>query len=466
MEQLTKRILAIVLIAVIGVGIGITVWVFVAPYSWGAKDVPGLENQNIPEDQIIRMGVISGLYDIQGDAELKGARLAAKHINLDGGIDVGGKTYYIGITAEDTDESNPNLDTTKGVAAAERIINYKRCQFLLGGFRTESLDVYLETILNAKVPFIGTGAATDSFCANVLLDYTRYKYFFRIMPINSTSLGGEIFKYLLTFAAMNGVNKFGLLYEDLDWTKPTVAALKAYIPVLGAGFGAQVVASVGYPTSVTQLNMDDYIDDIDANNTQILIPIISAQGGILMMNSYARKQPGFVISGIDVQSQLDTFWGDTNGDCLYETVLQAVYNISKTSKTVEFWNDYHEEYGFDPLYTGVGAYDAVYLYANAINATQSFSADAIITYLEGYNKANYYEGVSGILAFTPSHDQYEGYPYGYTLFVQWQPGDEPGTGKKVVVPSIISTPPNYIYPPSMWTGTYLLPEWPGWAFNT
>jgi branched-chain amino acid transport system substrate-binding protein len=452
MEQLTKRILAIVLIAVIGVGIGITVWVFVAPYSWGAKDCPGAPS-DIKEDQIIRIGVISGLYDIQGDAELKAARLAAKHINLDGGIDVGGKTYYIGITAEDTDESNPNLDTTKGVAAAERIINYKRCQFVLGGFRTESLDVYLETILNAKVPFIGTGAATDSFCQNVLDNYNRYKYFFRIMPINSSSLGAEIFSYILTFAAINGgLNKFGLLYEDLDWTKPTVAGFKYAFPL----YGVDIVASIGYPTSVNQGNMDDYIDAINANGTQILIPIISAQGGILMMDSYARKQPGFVITGIDVQSQLNTFWDDTNEACLYETVLQAVYNISKSSRTVDFWNAYSAEYGFDPLYTGVGAYDAVGLFAQAINATQSFAADKVIEFLEGYNKANYYEGVSGRLAFTPSHDQYEGYPFGYTLFVQWQPD-----GKKVVVPSY-----GTIYPPSIQTGSYLLPQWSGWAFNT
>jgi capsular polysaccharide biosynthesis protein len=38
MEQLTKRILAIVLIAVIGVAVGITVWIFVAPYAWSAAD--------------------------------------------------------------------------------------------------------------------------------------------------------------------------------------------------------------------------------------------------------------------------------------------------------------------------------------------------------------------------------------------------------------------------------------------
>jgi len=143
MEQLTKRILAIVLIAVIGIGVGVTVWVFVAPYAWSAADAPGAPS-NVTEDQIIKIGVLGGIYDIQGRGQLEGARLAAEEINEAGGITVGGKTYYVGITAEDTDESNPNLDTTKGVSAAEGIINYKQVQFLTGGFRTESLSVSLE----------------------------------------------------------------------------------------------------------------------------------------------------------------------------------------------------------------------------------------------------------------------------------------------------------------------------------
>ena len=459
MEQLTKRILAIVLIAVIGVGVGITVWIFVAPYSWGAKDCPGAPS-NITEDQIIRIGVLGGLYDIQGAGQLEGAQLAAYEINTAGGIDVNGKTYYIGITAEDTDESNPNLDTTKGVAAAERIINYKRVQFLTGGFRTESLSVYLETVMNAKIPFIGSGAATDSFCENVLLDYARYKYFFRDMPINSSSLGAEIIAFLAYYAgalssplyANRTINKYGILYEDLDWTTPLVAALKSYLPL----YGGQIVASVAYPITALQTDMDGYISDIDANNTQILIPVISAQGGILMMNSYADAEPGYVVIGIDVQSQLDTFWGDSNGKCLYETVLQALHNTTKTPKSVPFWNAYVDRFNHEPLYTAVGSYDAIYLYAHAINQTQSFNANDIVAELETINTDNPLAGAGGYAAFTGSHDVQEGYPFGYTLFVQWQAG-----GTKVVVPSFGS-----IYPPEIATGNFITPAWPGWQFNT
>ncbi|MFX0074241.1 MAG: ABC transporter substrate-binding protein [Candidatus Hermodarchaeota archaeon] len=464
MEKNTKRILAIVLIAVVGVGTGVGIWIFVAPYPWSAEDCPGAPS-NIAADQIIKIGVLGGIYDIQGRGALEGAKLAAYQINDAGGIVVGGKRYYVGITAEDTDESNPNLDTTKGVAAAERIINYKQCQYLTGGFRTESLSVYLETVVAAKKLFIGTGASTDTFCQNVLDNYAKYKYFFRNMPINSSSLAFEIFNFLITYAgylsnfAGFNITKFGILHEDLDWTEALVAALEYYLPLLGGIYlpeGAEVVAKVAYPITALQTDMDGYMATIDTNNTQILIPVISAQGGILMMNSYAANDGyGFVVIGIDVQSQLDTFWGDSSQACLYETILQSLHNTSKTPISVPFWNAYVAEYNKDPLYTAVGSFDAINLIVHAINESQSFSTNTLISEIEKINKSNTFPGAGGYAAFTPSHDIQEGYPYGYTLFVQWQTG-----GTKVVVPSFGS-----IYPPAVETGSYMLPAYPGWAFN-
>ncbi|MHA1413875.1 MAG: hypothetical protein ACTSO4_14805, partial [Promethearchaeota archaeon] len=117
MEPLTKRILAIVLIAVVGVGIGLAVWIFVAPYQWSAKDCPGAPS-DITEDQIIRIGVIGDTERLHGESALWGAQLAAYEINTAGGVVVNGKRYYYGITSENSDEANPILDITKGVSAA------------------------------------------------------------------------------------------------------------------------------------------------------------------------------------------------------------------------------------------------------------------------------------------------------------------------------------------------------------
>lgn len=450
METLTKRILAIVLIVVIGVGIGITVWVFVAPYAWGAKDCPGAPT-SITEDQIIKIGVLSDIGEIQGDGSWEGSTFAAKRINQAGGITFGGKTYYIGVVREDTDEASANLDITRGVAAAQRMINYYNPHYILGGFRSEALFAYQEPIMDARIPFINIGAATNDFCDYVLDNYARYKYFFRCSPINGSSLAKELFGYLIPFAALNGATNFGILYEDLVWTRDLVAGIKAAIPAYGAAYGLQVVASVAYPITVTQTQMDGYISQLVANNTQIVIPCISAQGGILMMNSYGTAQPPFVIIGIDVQSQEDEFWGYSNQACLYETVLSGSADTDRTYKSAAYWAAYQAEYGHTPLYTSGGAYEAVNLFAHAINMSHSLSRETMVTTLEGIDVDNYYTGVASRIAFTRSHDILEGWPYGHTLFVQWQPG-----ASRIVVPSY------GVYPDWVATGTYQFPSWSGW----
>jgi ABC-type branched-subunit amino acid transport system substrate-binding protein len=482
MEQLTKRILAIVLIAVVGVGVGITVWIFVAPYSWGAKDVPGMENvTTITEDQIIKFGVLGDIGEIQGDGAWEGAYMAAKEINLAGGITIAGKQYYIGVTKEDTDESNPQYVTARGVAAAERIINYKNVQFATGGFRTEMLSAYLENFMTAKIPFIGTGAATDSFCENVHNDYAKYKYWFRCMPTNSSSLGKEILYYLGgQILALNAsypleeVRTVGILAENLDWAPPLVEAVQQSLPLVVAGLAIAVyhvdpAVAVSWVTNTSIIantiyydinleagDMYNHLVTLETAGCDIVVPVISAQGGILMMQQYADLHPDYLLIGIDVQSQLDTYWDLTGGDCVYETMLQAVYNVSKTSLTKAMFTNYHNEFGHDPLYTAVGSYDAIYAYAWAINETQSFNSDDIVVQLETVDKAHPLEGASGQLAFTGTHDVFEGYPYGYTLFCQWQPGEV-----KAVVPDY------YLYSPylDIEGGTYLVAPWVNTAWS-
>ena len=75
--------------------------------------------------------------------------------------------------------------------------------------------------------------------------------------------------------------------------------------------------------------------------------------------------------------------------------------------------------------------------------------------MEQITKANPLPGAGGLGAFTGSHDVVEGYPYGYTLFVQWQAG-----ATKAVV-----TTGGYVYSDAVVTGGYQLPAWLGWSFN-
>ncbi|MHA1131849.1 MAG: ABC transporter substrate-binding protein, partial [Candidatus Helarchaeota archaeon] len=435
MESKTKKLLALVIIVIVATGVGIGLWIFLPePYGkvvTGQLRTPGVPD-GVPSDHIIVVGILDPMTEIQGEGAWQGAYLACDKINTAGGVNISGEIYYFGIIAEDTYEAEPAVEPSKGVAAAQKIITQDNARYIIGGFRTESVVAYQEEIMDNKMLFLGTGASTDLFCELVNTSYNRYKYWFRVMPINSTSLALELITYmgyLKTYlenpAVLNKtINKVAILREDLSWTVPLAGALKAYLP----GLGYSIAAEIAYPITADSADFATYWAQIEANGSQICIPCISAQGGILMTTQYAAVQPKCLIAGIDVMSQLDNYWDETGGACQYEVIMQSTIRTNKTTKTIAFWDDFTSKYGNEPLYTAVGSYDAMYVLLHGINESQSLNSTEILPYLEAINKANALEGAAGNIAFTEWHDLQEGYDigtgdiWGVTLFTQWQAG--------------------------------------------
>jgi branched-chain amino acid transport system substrate-binding protein len=309
--------------------------------------------------------------------------------------------------------------------------------------------------MDEEMLFFGTGASTDIFCQNVLDDYARYKYFFRTMPINSTSLASSLLRYLLyldgylTAVTSLNITKVAIIREDLSWTVGMSAFLNGYLPL----YNLSIVEEVAFPITAEAADFATYWQQVDAAGAQITVPIISAQGGILMMTQYAQAQPKCLVAGIDVMAQLDTYWTETGGAAQYEVVLQSTLRTNKTTRTIPFWDAFLDAYGGEPLYTAIGAYDAMYVLAAAIDDAQSLVSADIIPHLEAFDTASPFEAAFGNIAFTPSHDVFEGYIgdtiYGVTLFTQWQAG-----GVKEAVSS-----GGLIYPDSIVTAPLSLPPW-------
>ena len=455
----TKQIVAVALIVIIiaGVGVGLYLMLPAAPYGAiviGQLVTPGAP-AGTPRDRIIVVGILDPMTEIQGEGAWMGAYLACDQINAAGGVTVGGETYYFGLIAEDTFESEAELDISKGTAAATKIVTEDGAQFIIGGFRTESLLAYQEIIMDEKMLLFGTGASTDIFCSNVLSNYSIYKYFFRTMPINSTSLARSLLKYILyldgylTAVTAQNISKVAIIREDLSWTVGMSAFLNGYLP----GYGLSIVEEIAYPITAEAADFLGYWQQIDAAGAQITIPIISAQGGILMSTQYASVQPKTILAGIDVMSQLDSYWNETGGACRYEIELQSTLRTNKTALTIPFWDAFLEKYESEPLYTAVGSYDSMYILAEGIDRAQSFNSTLIIPYLEAMNVTTPWIAAGGNIAFTPSHDLFEGYIgskiYSVTLFCQWQAG-----GYK----ECVSTG-GYVYPDSIGTASLELPSW-------
>ncbi|MHA2313143.1 MAG: ABC transporter substrate-binding protein [Candidatus Thorarchaeota archaeon] len=456
----TKQIAAIAVIVIIVAGVG-AYWFLsqppAGPYGEvviGTLVTPGAP-AGTPSDRIIIVGIIGSITEIQGEGEWKGAYLACDELNQAGGVTIGADTYYFGIVAEDTFESDPSLDISKGTAAATKLVTEDNARYAIGGFRTEAVLAYQEIFMDEEMLFFGTGASTDIFCQNVLDDYARYKYFFRTMPINSTSLASSLLRYLLyldgylTAVTSLNITKVAIIREDLSWTVGMSAFLNGYLPL----YNLSIVEEVAFPITAEAADFATYWQQVDAAGAQITVPIISAQGGILMMTQYAQAQPKCLVAGIDVMAQLDTYWTETGGAAQYEVVLQSTLRTNKTTRTIPFWDAFLDAYGGEPLYTAIGAYDAMYGLAAAIDDAQSLVSADIIPHLEAFDTASPFEAAFGNIAFTPSHDVFEGYIgdtiYGVTLFTQWQAG-----GVKEAVSS-----GGLIYPDSIVTAPLSLPPW-------
>ena len=466
MESGTKRIVAILLVVVIAIGAGVGIFIFIGLPTTAKFVKPGVPS-GVASDHILRIGVVGDTGEITGDGAWEGTYLAVEEINEAGGVTVGAETYYFGLVRQDTDEGNPNLVTSRGIAAAERLVYDNDVQFAIGGFRTEAVLAYQEVFMDNEIIFLSVGVATDIFTDNVRSYYDRYKYYFRVMPQNSSMLGGQIFGYVgYMIAYLNAVygagtiDKVGILAEDLTWTESTVNAINYFIPLItGGAVTIPTTSSIRYDITLSAADMNTHMQTFIDDGVDILMPVISAQGGIMMMQQYAELEPDFVVIGIDVQSQLDTFWAQSNGDCAYETVMQGTLDVNKTASTLTFWDAFKDKWVHDPLYTAIGAYDAVYNLAWAIEEGQTIDNDEIIDEWETMTKtnilanpSNYPTSPSGLGAIWPkSHEVIAEYPYGYTLWVQWD-----DAGNKQVVPAGGQWYPNDAVAPM---GTYLVPPW-------
>lgn len=223
--------------------------------------------------------------------------------------------------------------------------------------------------------------ARDRIIEVVKTNYSRYKYMFRAMPTNASTL----FKTFL----------FGLIKQIIA---PKVAALYGFPTPPDGGVPAYIIAenlvwcdriileiakySLGGPSREGYLSGLDLkgwfrpspiatdfsweFDRAEAAGAKIVIHIFSGPVGANFVKQYGTERRPFVIVGFNLESQMQEFYTAVEGACEYETLLaplgtqEGVPPINPDAKpltSVEFWRLYEARYGHSPIYTAWGAYD-------------------------------------------------------------------------------------------------------------
>ena len=421
----------------------------------------------------IKVGVIGPMEWIQGQGMKEASILAAEEINDAGGVL--GRELVI-VTGDE------GFEPSVGVASMEKLITVDDVDFVVGGFRTEIVFPMRDKAMDHQKIFIITGAATNELldcfgsitypppCGHcVECDYDRYKYTFRTMPLNSTTL----FAYtLLPFVRYYMINevlgggpdkkvKVGCLVENLAWNE----VLWEYISIIPSYFtGAYGEIVYKARPSHTEDDFTTYLSEMRDQGVELIIHAFSGEAGLALIRQWAEMEIPAIPVGINVLSQESTMWADTEGKCEYEVFISSPPRADVSPKSLPFWDSYVERWGHAPIYTSWGTYDAVYTLAEAVERAGTIDSDAVVAELEETDRTS----TIGRFKFTKYHDVYS--PRMYTGVgepptgsFRWLTPEELGWPNTWALPMIVQWIDGErvpVYPFGFsWTRTLRLPPW-------
>ena len=374
--------------------------------------------------QPIRIGIPTAIQLEVGRDTQNAAKMAADEINAKGGL-LGRKLEIV--VADETE--NPE----QGIAAIKKLTADDKVDVLIGGYTSGVTLAQLPHISRAKTIYIGVGAASPAITQKVKADYDNYKYIFRAFPINAAHQARALVDFI-----------GGKLKDDMKFTKIAIVGENAkwvqdLVPILKKGAidgGSDVRLSEFFDTSTSDFS--PLFAKVKDSGAQYLIVILSHASSDVFVKQWYDAQVPIPIGGIDVKSQDADFFTRVSGKANSETVAMFAIRAPLTPKTVPFWDEFVKRFGTAPVYTGIGAYDAVYVYAEAVARAKSVEPDAVIKELEKTDHI----GIAGKMVFDDMHDVKTGPGMQNLLFVQWHPnGDrivvwpkEGATGKMIAPP--------------------------------
>jgi branched-chain amino acid transport system substrate-binding protein len=370
----------------------------------------------------IKIGVIGPMTFVQGEHHWYGATMAADEINEAGGIVVGNVTMPIELVKVD---SNEMLSVPDAATAMEKAITVDKVDFLVGGFRTEATLATQDVAMDYQKIFLGCGSASKEQCQRVAEDYDRYKYWFRITPINEELLVMDSFLILDT--VINTVRdelgieevKIALVMEKAEVGDLIVTACEHLIPSLGEGI--ELVGT--WRPSPTATDVTAELSAVKDSGAHIIMTYFSGPVGVVYAKQWGELEIPAASAGINVEAQKMGFWDATDGYGNYDTTLNTYARIEQTDKTIPFYDKFVAETGEFPTYTA-GTYDALYILKDAIERAGTLDPDAVVVELE---KTEYY-GSAGRTVFTSTevgnpHDLMWGPEYVTGIGTQWQDGE-------------------------------------------
>lgn len=362
------------------------------------------------EGKPILIGINSALQLQVGRDTIDGAQMAVDEINAKGGVN-GRKLELV--------KADEGESPKEGVAAVNKLTGDNAVNVLIGGYDSGVTLAELPHISRAKTIFIGTGSASPAITQKVKDDYDNYKYIFRVSPTSSAKQAASLLDFISgKLKGELGYRRISIIGENAKWVQDMVPYLKK--GATEAGLDVPMAEFFDPQTA----DFSPIFAKVRNNGSQYLLIILShAASDVFVKQWYDSKVP-VGIGGIDVKSQDTDFFNRVGGKSMSETTTNFVLRAPLTERSVPWWDDFKKKYNRDPVYTATGAYDAVYVYAEAVTRAKSTDADPVIKELEKTD----FVSARGRVKFDDRHDLMDGPGNVNTIYVQWQ-----DKGERVVV---------------------------------
>lgn len=387
------------------------------------------------ESSKFQIGALAPMDSPVGPSIKNSAKLAAKEINENGGIN--GKDLEV--ISKDT-----KGNSSTGKKRYQNLVLDSKVNMTVGVFVSEVLMAIMDDIAETETIHLTTGAATPRASTKVGKNFEEYKYHFRTGPLNAIQLGQNLADFSLAKFADMGWNKVYMLLEDYEWTK----AIEKVVGTTLQQSDLQIVGKERFPADT-----NDYgtlYNSVESAGADAAFVAMAHTGGTAV-SSWARDRRPFGFGGVHVPSQLPSFYDDSMGTAAY-TVTQNVATPQSelTKHTKPYVEAYKENFNGLPAYTGYITYDAVKQYAQAVSNMDGdpTNSDDVVTALEESS----YTGTIGTIEYhgkghEHAHDVIYSKDKVNPVFQQWQPTENGGGSQEV------------IYPPEYATTEYQPPEW-------
>lgn len=389
----------------------------------------------------IRVGVYGPAQIPQGQDVRDGAQLAADQINEAGE----GRPIEI-VFCDSENGAKPE----KAVACVNKFAQQDEVDAIVGGFSSGETLAVLDTVVQAQIPYLSTGAASPDVVKDVTSDGPR-KYIFRVGPISAQFLAADMCATFVTkLTPETGYTKYGILFEDVEFARPLVAFLEKCLVNPSAATMGKIPVEKGVQVVGTQKHLPDATDfssqfkALGDAGAQFVIEVNSRQEGVALAKQWGTLKPGFALGGINVSGQANGYFDATGGGAAYQLNGPAgIVRAEVSPETIPFYDAFEGAYGREPIYNGASAYDAIYTLHEAVERADSVAPDEVVAELEKTDRI----GSQGRLTFGPNHDVV----YGagdpskgvVPLYFQFTPEGE----KKVVYPDALADGNKYVKPP-------------------